>query len=727
MDSIWGDILVHRQALQTACSNFIAAHPALANNIAADKYLWHISYYDAIVECRKRLRLHTPLSNLSSLTTDSDSISNDGSYAQSNRTSISDGPLEEWQRDWWSLTLQTLFKEALGFFQELLGLVAENLEMTSLEYALYVLNRPPGGRVPPVFAIARRLFICLGDVYRYQYMYLPLLHCSGMGLVDAENILDLARWTYARARALYTDSGRACVQLALLSAYANNRFDTVFWELCSLCYDGGRAMSRSSSRRGLLYVDNPATDNDSCSEDPIEQAVVELARAIHSSQNTETVLALYSQALVLLETDIAEIRDGDSLELDTDFWAREYQLSVVLAALLTLATNNPIIDTKTKHTYLACIQHLAIVLLLRQMHFLQQTPRLISGWHEGLVYPLCSIALWMDIWRSCTYLRMCQEQNDWQWDFDSHSADLFSSLAELVGKESDIKLTQNAVRMALLANEALPHDVSLLGWISLRNVQRNVHYGTILGDQLEGFVAPEVPHESRDLALLGIWNNPTNIIHVVAARIQLLLLAATDQRLFKFMTWDQNGELKIATSSPLIGAPLKSPSEDQAGMENAISDPAPPLPLRIPDTDAWLSALPLLQKWSVAHSCTLVIAESIKRQLEAAHSRHPALQFIASNIDNSNIIEHAEQDSLEWSNANQYLYGLQVDETMSIDEDELPTAEEVPDYMRDLLQCALYFAYVKYPKCDIAIVSDSEELAFYASWFDLRCINPSEP
>ncbi|KAJ2626746.1 Smg-6, nonsense mediated mRNA decay factor, partial [Coemansia sp. RSA 1290] len=473
MDSIWGDILVHRQALQAACSNFIVAHPVLANNIAADKYLWHISYYDAIVECRKRLRLHTPLSNLSSLTTDSDSISNDGSYAQSNRTSVSDGPLEEWQRDWWTLTLQTLFKEALGFFQELLSLVAENLEMTSLEYALHVLNRPQGSRMPPAFAIARRLFICLGDIYRYQYMYLPLLHCSGMGLVDTQNILDLARWTYARARALYTDSGRACVQLALLSAYANNRFDTVFWELCSLCYDGSRAMSRASSRRGLLYVDNPTTDNDSCSEDPIEQAVIELARAIHSSQNIESVLALYNQALALLETDIAEIRDGDSLELDTDFWAREYQLSVVLAALLTLAASNTIIDTKTKHTYVA------------------------------------------------------------------------------FGKESDIKLTQNAVRMELLANEALPHDVSLLGWVSLRNVQRNVHYGAIFGEQLEVFVTSETPNDSRDLALLGIWSNPTNIIHVVAARIQLLLLAAADQRLFEFMTWNQSGELKIAASSPL--------------------------------------------------------------------------------------------------------------------------------------------------------------------------------
>ncbi|KAJ2848677.1 hypothetical protein IWW36_003156 [Coemansia brasiliensis] len=607
--------------------------------------------------------------------------------------------------------------------------------MTSLEYALHVLNRPQGSRMPPAFAIARRLFICLGDVYRYQYMYLPLLNYNGIGLVDTQTILDLARWTYARARALYTDSGRACVQLALLSAYANNRFDTVFWELCSLCYDGGRVMSRSSSsRRGLLYVDNPATDDDSSSEDPIEQAVIELARAIHSSQNIETVLPLYNRTLALLETDIAEARDGDSLELDADFWAREYQLSVVLAALLTLATSNTIIDTKTKHTYLACIQHLAIVLLLRQMQFLQQTPKLVSDWHAGLVYPLCSIALWMDIWRSCTYLRICLEQNDWQWEFNSHTADLFSGLAQLVSKESDIKLAQDAVRMELLANEALPHDVSLLGWISLRSVQRNVHYGAIFGEQLEVFdvTASESSNETRDLALLGIWNNPTNIIHIMAARIQLLLLAAADQRLFNFMTWSKNGELKITTSSPLIGAPLEPPSEDVPNMENGIQEvgpsTVPSLPLRIPDTDAWLSCLSLFQKWSMAHICTLVIAESIKHQLEAAHNRHPALQFIASNIDNSNMIEqHADQDRLSnWSDANQYLYGLQIDETMSIDEDELPTAEEVPDYMRDLLQCALYFAYVKYPKCDVAIVSDSEELAFYASWFDISCINPNE-
>ncbi|KAJ1757985.1 hypothetical protein LPJ54_006487, partial [Coemansia sp. RSA 1824] len=99
---------------------------------------------------------------------------------------------------------------------------------------------------------------------------------------------------------------------------------------------------------------------------------------------------------------------------------------------------------------------------------------------------------------------------------------------------------------------------------------------------------------------------------------------------------------------------------------------------------------------------------------ESPHDKS-ILQLVGNTDQQTSVIVQSAKDSVQWSNANEYLFGLQTDEMASIDEDELPTADEVPDNMRELLQCALHIAYVKSPGCDVAIITDNEELAFYAS------------
>ncbi|KAJ2826022.1 hypothetical protein FBU31_003552, partial [Coemansia sp. 'formosensis'] len=108
LDSIWGDILVHRQVLQEYCEDLITTQPSLANALAADRYLWKLVYYDAILECRKRLRLHVPQHSLSQGSSIVGSIRSSELQSSSRDTSVStEVPLEEWQRQWWSVVLTT--------------------------------------------------------------------------------------------------------------------------------------------------------------------------------------------------------------------------------------------------------------------------------------------------------------------------------------------------------------------------------------------------------------------------------------------------------------------------------------------------------------------------------------------------------------------------------------------------------------------------------------------
>ncbi|KAJ1846632.1 hypothetical protein LPJ70_001947, partial [Coemansia sp. RSA 2708] len=122
-----------------------------------------------------------------------------------------------------------------------------------------------------------------------------------------------------------------------------------------------------------------------------------------------------------------------------------------------------------------------------------------------------------------------------------------------------------------------------------------------------------------------------------------------------------------------------------------------------------------LQKLQASGACVLVLADAVRQTLSA---------HMVQAIGEQAQLYNATGNQPEWSAANAYLFGLQAADDVSVDEDELPTADEVPEHMRGLLQCALHYAYVACPGRSVALVTDSEELTFYASWFALQCVGP---
>ncbi|KAJ2157435.1 hypothetical protein GGF46_004516 [Coemansia sp. RSA 552] len=718
LEMLWGGILVHRLALQEVCEQFIASNPAAANNASADRRLWGIAYYDAIAECRKRLRLHTPLHNIShqsSLTGSSDGLgSQDGSLVRSSRTgSISEGSLEDWEREWWTMTLATLFNEALGYFQGLLRQMTTRLDKYALDYALGLIGTkasPP----PPEFLIARRLYVYIGDIYRYQFMYLPLLTYGDLGPTNTAEILNLARWTYGRARAMYADNGRACSQLALLSAYSQNQFETVFWQMCGLCYTD-RPISRS---RSLLYIASPMDSVDSF-DDPIEESVVDLARAVLGGDRG-TVLVLSTRILQSLELDLAGIKETTTLlSLDSDFWPREYQLSVILAALLT-TTPLLSVSEELRRTCQVTLQHLAMVLLLRQMLCLRQILEVGDGTVAETVYPLVSVCIWVDIWRSTPYLRICAEEQHQCPEVLSRAAELFDCFAYLIHEHSIIRLAKGSRPSPDTANTVLPHDVALLGWVSLRNVQQQLRYSDIDGRRLQAAdPLSKLGTDICDMGLLDLWQNTKGVVQVVTTRIQDLVLKVAHQGMFDFLTWGSDTELHVGVPEPLLALPLESIESMRLVPVTSFGD----RPLRVPDVDTWLNQLPVLQKWLLSKTYSIVLANSVAQTLRTLakdnHQAQLALQFADDNVDGLGLLQATPEDRLDqWVDAEQYLYGL--DEMGSIDELMLPTAGDIPENLQGLLSCVLFFAYVEYPSSEVAVVTDSEELQFYNSWFGIK-------
>ncbi|KAJ1847396.1 hypothetical protein LPJ73_004262, partial [Coemansia sp. RSA 2703] len=159
LDSVWGDILVHRMAVQDYCSEVMVAEPALARQIGVDRWVWRHVYHEAIGESRRRLRLQVAQHNLSRTSSISTGarLSGSGSTDGSTDGSACDGgAMDAWRRAWWTVTLTGLFNEALGYFS-----------LLSVR-----LGRQGGAAAA---ALARRLALYVGDVYRYQYMYLPLV------------------------------------------------------------------------------------------------------------------------------------------------------------------------------------------------------------------------------------------------------------------------------------------------------------------------------------------------------------------------------------------------------------------------------------------------------------------------------------------------------------------------------------------------------------------------
>ncbi|KAJ2710241.1 hypothetical protein H4R19_003847, partial [Coemansia spiralis] len=717
LDRAWGDVLILRQTLQDHCEDLIFTHPAVADGVAADRHLWRVVYYEAIAECRKRLRLRLrvcpALLNLSHA----------GSIASSSRSSDgggsnegADGQLEEWKRVWWTRTLVSLFNEALGYLQDLLRRVLDTLGPVPLSYTLRHALRhadDPHHPLPPGFLVARRLYVYIGDLYRYQWMYLPLVSSGAAVPVDMSVFLDLARSSYARARAMHASSACACTQLALLAAHAHDRFEAVSWQLCGLCY-----ADRPAGGHALLHLWPP--DDEAC-EDHIEASVIALALAMVGGPGSAEPADAFQAALDALEDDLEATRaQGTPPSLANDFWAREYQLSVVLAALLTVVTHTLPVADAVRREHRDRIQRLAVTLLLRQTLCLHQMLDAGRRPVQSTIYPLASAALWADIWRSSVRLsESCGDQP--MPGLVPRAAELFGELARLVRENPDIELSE-AAGLCDEAYTVLPHDVALVGWVSLRAVQQELCYEGV-GDP---FAAPST--DSGNPSLLGLWQKPRTTVHVVLARIQALLL--TETAALPFLSWGPSGELVIAstlTPSPSPSpSPMPSPAPEPRMDPEDMPDRDLPLPLPVlvaaplcvPDEDTWRHHLAVLQKWLVAGTFHVVLAAAVRHSLDSGgaddHKAQAALRLAASD---TGCVWQTDECLADWSDAEDHLRGVaELVASGMVDEDEgLPTAADVPAEMRGVLSCALYLSRVRSPGCNVTLVTDSEELEFYAT------------
>ncbi|KAJ1907972.1 hypothetical protein LPJ81_000401 [Coemansia sp. IMI 209127] len=887
LDSMWGDILVHRLTLQEHCEDLIISSPKAAEQAAADKILWKYVYYDAILECRKRLRLHVPLYELSqSMSSLSGSIresdgtaSSEGSVGRSAwSTSSSANPamLEEWWREWWAMTLTTLFNEALGYFQTLLSRVLAQLrDRSTLDYSLAYIKGSEY-RFPRSYLIARRLYLNIGDIYRYQCMYMPQLsaHSSGIGAIDTCGLTDMAQATYCRARAMHIDSGSACIRLALLAASAHSRFDVVFWQMCGLCYED------SAMLRGRRVADVATSDadaghcNSSDDYDHIEDLVIRLAQTVvqqqasgisssdcntlgingHSTLNADGSLldsrdntsssntvrasgskddvgnpvdSIYHALLDALNEDLDEAQNCDvPLHLDTDFWSREFQLSAILAALLTAVAygssgsdSGVLLSTEPTQTamHMYMIQHLAAILLLRQMLCLQQTLELNGfeneedGEHVACTaYPLMSLALWVDIWRSGPHLSSLLDGKLGVVDMGPGLSDslkrLFSCLLLLIRGYSDLDMIgrHSSDMHSDLANMVLPHDVSLMGWMSLRPVQKKLRYGS-LGEMPVTFstlarclmpnattrlstVSVNVMDTQAPGSLLGVWQDARKMLRVVFARTQILMASMALDSPNAVISWSGEhdefvvGELEVKENSvyhleqhkqtesvvfatkkieSVVNASISNNNSNNKGIGGCPSSRSSSMsslgivpeeelvkgyesqavvvysgiarPLYVPDIDVWLDHLPLIQKMLLSRQCVVVLPSVVHGHLlelvETAQSEYrarTALNFISSQTapPSSNqdsdahalLIQNPDETLAQWEDVCDY-YVIGLDE---IDEYELPSIAEVADDMRGVIMSTLYLAHVKYPGENVAIVTDSDELEFYASWFGIE-------
>ncbi|KAJ2233935.1 hypothetical protein H4R99_007132 [Coemansia sp. RSA 1722] len=782
-------------ALQDYCEELIMVYPDVANAISVDKYLWKYVYYDAIVECRKRLRLHVPLHNLSHTSSitgsirSSDHISSaDSSLARSSR-GTSDGHLEEWKRDWWTVALSTLFNEALGYFQCLYSRVTSRLEGGSLFFAVRHLHVSQY-RLSPTYLIARRLYLYIGDVYRYQFMYLPLLSNGDIGPVDTASILSLARWTYGRALAMFFDSGQACIQMALLSAYSHNQFDVVFWHMCSLCY------SESPAGRGRSAMLNAACayarQEGGVVDDPIEALIIKLSQTVAEGIGVDSIdLPVYEELLSALNEDLEEIANNTAiLNLDSDFWIREYQLSVILASLATMAIAKSGvfagIGTEIQKHHLLSIQHLAVVLLLRQAMCLKQSLDIGEGHNVSIVYALISLALWMDVWRSNRSLLSdaFTLSNASRPDFASRAELLCEWLVQLVREHSNYDLSADLVgHYADAADSVLPHDISLMGWVSLRETQRQIKYQeiecmkTVYTLPSSNAASAGKLESSRSSVSLPLWSDIQDVLHVSFARVQAMVLNEAASESFPFFFWTPDNELAITAAvaaSDKADLQQEPVSVDLVQKQDGVSrtnghgatefsedidalvdaEPLPknkvhvsmsasaarnlPEPIRIPDFEFWCDHLPEIQAWTDACLYSTLLASDVYERLariskEDSHRKKPAATRAIGYISEcasaeptkaTPLIMHQQPlETLEsWEAANNYLISNGIDD----DEEDVPTAEDVSESMRGIISAAVYMSYVKYPGRRLQICTDDEELEFYASWFGLDSVRSTK-
>ncbi|KAJ2849636.1 hypothetical protein J3B02_003771 [Coemansia erecta] len=585
-------------------------------------------------------------------------------------------------------------------------------------------------------------------------MYLPLLPYGDIGPVDAASIFSLARWTYGRALAMFFDSGRACTQMALLSAYSHNQFDAVFWHMCSLCY------SENPVGRGRSAMLNAACayarQEGGVVDDPIEALIIRLSQTVADGAGAESKdFSVYEELLSALNEDLDEIANNTSiLNLDSDFWIREYQLSVILASLVTMSISRSgffaSMNADVQRHRLLNLQHLAVVLLIRQTMCLKQSLDIGEGHNASIIYALISLSLWMDIWRSNKELlsnAFALSDASCHADFARKLELLCGSLVQLVREHSDYDLSADLVgHYADAADSVLPHDVSLMGWVSLRKIQRQIKYQeiecmkTIYPLSASNPISIGKLECRKNAVSLPLWSDVQDVLHVSFARIQAMLLNEAGSGLLPFFSWSSDKELVVVSLEQAGNLQSRPVSVDKAqrvkyddddvpltnghsakhvaesmewtnltGNENNFAvknmaeadklqesttyNAAKALPesIRIPDFDFWCISLSEIQAWTEIHLYATLLTD--------------ANGYLIANDD--------DDDGYGYGNSN------------SNGDGDVPTAEDVPEDMRGIISSAIYMAYIKHPDRKIQICTDNEELEFYASWFGIDNVRSS--
>lgn len=470
MDHIWTRISAYRASIQSVCHRLLVDWPDIAIIAQADKYLWGYVYYTAITECRKRLGLHVqPLAGDTDSIVFSEISSSDDYWEEetgSSEGSVGQVANKSWQRKWWTITLFKVLREAIGVLSGLFGqLTACRLDSTHhrpIDFTSdYIQNQTP---LPSALVIARKLILYTGDIYRYQIMYLPLLDVPETE--DTERLQHLAQLEYTRAQALYVDSGEACQRQALLAGYstqkANRQFEMAFWQMSSQSYQTGHSLIETMDSHGQM-------------EDPIEALTVTLVNNANN-ENIHRFMQANNNILDAQEMEMQALLTMDVNRVETEFWKREYQLSVLLAGLLAMVGEN--------EKMRAAVHGLAKKLVQKQTQCLLQCK---GSMGYGMSYVLAGVCVWVDIWRSTDIFI---------------DRDLLDSLSELAQQD------------AVDPQTVLPHDIALLGWTQLRPIQQNLQYSQVTTAQL-------------NLGDDGIWMATTETLNmicsVVSARIRLLL------------------------------------------------------------------------------------------------------------------------------------------------------------------------------------------------------------
>ncbi|KAJ1936517.1 hypothetical protein EC988_008175, partial [Linderina pennispora] len=249
-------------------------------------------------------------------------------------------------------------------------------------------------------------------------------------------------------------------------------------------------------------------------------------------------------------------------------------------------------------------------------------------------------------------------------------------------------------------------------------------------------------YASSDIENLPLWAHDT--LSVALARTQATLLALARRAVLPFLTWDTDGDLAVESAQvrEQRQRQITQAIEDKrlneglrakhAELRRASTPIRAHSPVLVPDFDSWCFHLPALRGWLRTHHSTLVFCMAVlelidqaKRDSRIGYRARAVSQFIDSTRawENSSVILQAPRQQLDnWPCS--ALYMLSDD---PMDEDEgRPDVEEVPEAHRGVLSCALYFAHVVEPARGAVLVTDDEELAFYAAWFGIDCMSPME-